>query len=300
MASITLMPSSNINKDLDSYLSSKRKRPDDEEDMDEEQGSGIKMKTPGEAKKEGKVDTFVIDTTEDDLPEEQEEVVEESKPTVVARFQTWLKGKKDDDEFENTDDDNMDEETDNVKKEKMVPYGTKSKEEYDEMNAESMKADMDLLDDAPPVVKETKSEQKVEQVKETEKSFDKELEDLEHEEEKLEEEDVEIKRKENRVWSKMASIFRKKIPEETKELDADFSRTREDLKLLAQITTRVLEKLPSHLVHDFKASKDYHDFVDVLERNGFAKRIEKKNEGTVVDEKSGEINIYKLGDSKNP
>ncbi len=136
-----------------------------------------------------------------------------------------------------------------------------------------------------------------EQQKPKEEKFEEELEDLEREEEELEQQESEIKSKENRVWAKMASLFSRRIPEETKHLDSEVGDLREDMRTIAKIATEIMQKLPPGTFREFKNSHRYEEFVKILERHELVKRTEEKSEkiNKPEDKNSDGINVFRLG-----
>lgn len=101
-----------------------------------------------------------------------------------------------------------------------------------------------------------------------------EIEHVQHIEEQLEE------RQEARVslYERFLRLFQQeqKVEEEFHELQENVAvndtAVTDDFRALAQIQMRWLDRMPTRVKEEFKGSDDYHQYVEILQRRGVAKR----------------------------
>lgn len=100
------------------------------------------------------------------------------------------------------------------------------------------------------------------------------IEHVQHIEEQLEEQ------QEARVslYERFLRLFQQeqKVEEEFHELQQNVvvndTAVTDDFRALAQIQMRWLDRMPTRVKEEFKESDDYHQYVEILQRRGVAKR----------------------------
>tara|TARA_Y100000310_G_scaffold345638_2_gene467585 strand:- start:9064 stop:9891 length:828 start_codon:yes stop_codon:yes gene_type:complete len=122
----------------------------------------------------------------------------------------------------------------------------------------------------------------------SEDDFRRKIEDLEHEEEKIEEQEIILKKRKNEILKDILDRFVGRV--EFKESNPD----KEELKELAKITVSIIKKLQHKELEEFKNSYEFTRFKEILESQSLLRKkgeSQEKPETGSTEEREGEESV---------